>query len=98
MQNLNNHEQVGQLFNMVIYVRISKEGSGENLHKDIVRRPGLQIEGSVNPVEVARLITEELKNKKHLLLLDEVWIQSTCWKLALLMILETEVKLLWLGV
>ncbi|GLT58226.1 hypothetical protein SLA2020_311370 [Shorea laevis] len=72
MQNLNNHEQVGQLFDMVIYVRISKEGSGENLHEDIVRRPGLQIEGSVNPVEVARLITEELKNKKQLLLLDEV--------------------------
>ncbi|GFY88594.1 hypothetical protein Acr_06g0005340 [Actinidia rufa] len=77
MLNLNNHDQVAKKFDIVIWLTISKEGSKENLRREelqqaIMQRLKLKMEGASNADEVAQRISVELKDKKYLLLLDDV--------------------------
>ncbi|KAK2965949.1 hypothetical protein RJ640_002679 [Escallonia rubra] len=77
MKNLNNHEEVSKLFEIVIWLRLSTEGSLENLSKEhiqqaIVQRLELDIPESSDGDRVARTISKELEEKKYLLLLDDV--------------------------
>ena len=72
MQNLNNHEQVAKMFDIVIWVTVSKEWNVEKLQEAIMRRLKLDMECFGDVEENARRISEELKEKKYLLLLDEV--------------------------
>ncbi|KAK2973977.1 hypothetical protein RJ640_013538 [Escallonia rubra] len=77
MQNLNNNEKVAEMFQIVIWVKVSTEDSKENLRTEdlqraIVRRLRLDI-GGINRVEdVADRIRVELEGKRYLLLLDDV--------------------------
>lgn len=73
MQNLNNHEKVAQLFDIVIWVTVSKEWSESKIQDVILRRLKLDMEGIDDTEEAALRISEELKEKKYLILLDEVW-------------------------
>ncbi|KAH7834044.1 hypothetical protein Vadar_012171 [Vaccinium darrowii] len=75
--NLNNHDEVAKMFDIVIWLKVSKEGSKENLRRedlqqDIVQRLKLTTVGTSNADEVAQRIAMELKGKKYLLLLDDV--------------------------
>ncbi|XVE54633.1 hypothetical protein DITRI_Ditri03aG0097700 [Diplodiscus trichospermus] len=72
MQNLNNHDEVAKMFDIVIWANVSSERSEEKLQEDIARRLKLKMKGIVHPEDVARTISEELNDKKYLLLLDEV--------------------------
>ncbi|XP_057466113.1 disease resistance protein At4g27190-like isoform X2 [Actinidia eriantha] len=77
MLNLNNHEQVADLFDIVIWLTVSEEGSRKNLEREnlqqaIVQRLKLNVGGTSNADEVAERILMELEGKKYLLLLDDV--------------------------
>ena len=77
MLNLNNHEQVAKMFDIVIWLKVSKEGSKENLSRkclqqDNVQRIQLKMGDTSNADEVAQRILTELKDKNYLLLLDDV--------------------------
>nr|CAN60524.1 hypothetical protein VITISV_010159 [Vitis vinifera] len=73
LQNLNNHEKVAKMFDMVIYVTVSKEWSEKGVQDAILRRLKLDVDDNANVNEAALIISEELKGKKCLILLDEVW-------------------------
>ena len=76
LQNLNNHEKVAKMFDMVIYVTVSKEWSEKGVQDAILRRLKLDVDDNANVNEAALIISEELKGKKCLILLDNVqdWI------------------------
>ena len=73
MKNLNNHEKIAEMFHMVIWVSVSKEWSERKLQDAILQRLKLDVQGITDIEEVALIISEELKEKKYLILLDEVW-------------------------
>ena len=70
MQNLNNHKGIAKIFGMVIWVTVSKDWSIESLQHQIMRRLKLNVGSS--EIENAEIISEELKEKKCLILLDDV--------------------------
>ncbi|KAF5942319.1 hypothetical protein HYC85_019961 [Camellia sinensis] len=77
MLNLNNHKEVGKMFDIVVWVKVSTEGSKENLSTEqlqwtIVRRLKLDMEITSDTYEVVKRIAEDLKDKRYLLLLDDV--------------------------
>ncbi|KAM7478738.1 hypothetical protein LguiA_026951 [Lonicera macranthoides] len=77
MQNLNNHEKLAEVFNLVLWVNVSTDKDKENLSTGqlqlaLVRRLKLNVEGCTDNNEVACAIREELRDKKYLLLLDDV--------------------------
>ncbi|GKV24481.1 hypothetical protein SLEP1_g34089 [Rubroshorea leprosula] len=72
MQNLNNHEEVEKMFQMVIWITVSEERTIEKLQMEIASRLKLNLQGTETAHEVARSISEELKDRKYLLLLDDV--------------------------
>ncbi|KAK6915883.1 NB-ARC [Dillenia turbinata] len=72
MQNLNDNEDIGKMFDIVILVTVSKEWSVEKIQQTIIQRLKLNVEGITCMNEIAWRISEELKKKKYLLLLDEV--------------------------
>ncbi|KAK6240394.1 hypothetical protein SCA6_005783 [Theobroma cacao] len=72
MKNLNNHEEVAKMFDIVIWVNVSSERNDEKLQLNIAQRLKLKTEVAMCPGELANIISEEMKDKKYLLLLDEV--------------------------
>ncbi|KAI4296156.1 hypothetical protein L6164_036138 [Bauhinia variegata] len=62
VQNLNNNEEVAELFDMVIFIKMAADQTGKDLRQKIAKRLKVDIE----------TVDEELKNKKYLLILDEV--------------------------
>jgi disease resistance protein RPS2 len=73
LQNLNNNEAIAKMFDIVIWVTVSKDWSLEKLQHSIAARLKLNMEGMTDPNEIAQQIRGELKSKRCLLLLDEVW-------------------------
>lgn len=72
MQNLNNHQEVAKMFQQVIWITMSdKERAMKKMQMEIASRLKLNLPGS-NRDEVAESISKELKDKKYLLLLDDV--------------------------
>ncbi|KAJ9687687.1 hypothetical protein PVL29_016248 [Vitis rotundifolia] len=79
LQNLNNHEKVDQMFDMVIYVTVSKEWGdvskewgAKRVQVAILRRLILDVDDNADVNEAASIISAELKGKKCLILLDNV--------------------------
>ncbi|XP_054776705.1 disease resistance protein UNI-like [Prosopis cineraria] len=72
MQNLNNHEEVAKLFDIVIFVRVSDDETHLELQQKIARRLKVDTKGINDPEDIARKIHEDLKNKKYLLIFDGV--------------------------
>ncbi|KAK3421237.1 hypothetical protein EUGRSUZ_H05030 [Eucalyptus grandis] len=73
MQNLNNNKEVKKMFDIVIWISVSKAWSIEKVQDAITQRLKLRLEGQANAVETAQLISNELGGMRYLLLLDEVW-------------------------
>ncbi|XP_039173208.1 probable disease resistance protein At1g15890 [Eucalyptus grandis] len=73
MHNLNDDVEISKMFDIVISASVSKESSIEKLQKAIAQRLKLNTEGISDPKEISWRISEELENKRYLLLLDEVW-------------------------
>jgi disease resistance protein RPS2 len=72
MQNVNNNADVAKMFNIVIWLTVSKDWSIEKLQRAITQRLKLNVEDITKPDEIAERIRTELECKKYLLLLDEV--------------------------
>ncbi|KAK6283202.1 hypothetical protein POUND7_017027 [Theobroma cacao] len=72
MKNLNNHEEVAKMFDIVIWVNVSREMNEEKLQLKIAQRLKLKMESDTCSGDLARIISEHIKDKKYLLLLDEV--------------------------
>ncbi|XP_031391574.1 probable disease resistance protein At1g61300 isoform X2 [Punica granatum] len=72
MHNLNNDEEIANMFDIVISVSVSEDNSIEKLQRAILRRLKLNVEGNNDQSEVAWRISKELENKRYLFLLDEV--------------------------
>lgn len=73
LQNLNNSEEVSQLFNMIIFITESADQNDKKLQQSIAKRLNVDIEATKYSIdEAARRIHEELKDKKFLLILDGV--------------------------
>ncbi|KAF8369394.1 hypothetical protein HHK36_032596 [Tetracentron sinense] len=71
-----NHEflrRVNHDFDVVIWVKVSKESNVRRVQKDIAKRLGLKPEDEINDAAFARLIFNVLKKKKFVLLLDDIW-------------------------
>ena len=73
MQNLNDNKDIAKMFDIVIWVHVSREWSVEKLQHVIIDRLKLNMEGITNVDEIAWRISMELECKRYLLLLDEVW-------------------------
>ena len=71
MDHLNHHENVKNMFDIVISVAIQKEWSEIGFQKQILDRLELNV-GSADINKNAQIIFEELKKKKCLILLDDV--------------------------
>ncbi|XP_023873991.1 probable disease resistance protein At1g15890 [Quercus suber] len=72
MKSLNNYEDIAKMFDIVVWVTVSKDLSLEKLQHKIADRLKLNMKGITEP-EIAQQIWRELKSKRYLLLLDEVW-------------------------
>ncbi|XAR56272.1 hypothetical protein NMG60_11036689 [Bertholletia excelsa] len=75
METLNDHEEVAKLFDIIIWLEVSSEDNERNksidqLQKDILNRLILNVERTSD--NLLAHVSEFLKNKKCLLLLDEV--------------------------
>ena len=73
MQNVNNNADIAKMFDIVIWLTVSKDWSIEKLQRAIMERLKMNVEDITEPNEVAQRISTELEGKNHLLLLDEVW-------------------------
>jgi disease resistance protein RPS2 len=72
MQNMNNNADVAKMFDIVIWLTVSKYLGIEKLLRAITQRLKLNVEDITEPDEIAQRIRTELEHKKYLLLLDEV--------------------------
>jgi disease resistance protein RPS2 len=72
MQNMNNNADVAKMFDIVIWLTVSKYLGIEKLLRAITRRLKLNVDDITEPDEIAQRIRTELEHKKYLLLLDEV--------------------------
>ncbi|MED6206981.1 hypothetical protein PIB30_031657 [Stylosanthes scabra] len=70
MQNLNNHDVVAEIFDIVIFVTLSADHTDHELQCKIAKRLKVDTEVINDPEEVARIIHEELQSKNYLLILD----------------------------
>ncbi|KAJ9687688.1 hypothetical protein PVL29_016249 [Vitis rotundifolia] len=73
MKNLNNHQDIAKMFDIVIWVTVSKEWSIKKLQDAIMQRLKMNMEGTVSIEENSQRISEELRGRKCLILLDEVY-------------------------
>ena len=73
MQNLDNHKDIAKMFDIVIWAPVSKEWSLKNLQGAIMQRLKLNVESTAGIEENAWRISEELKGKKFLILVDEIF-------------------------
>ncbi|KAL4580793.1 hypothetical protein LXL04_016996 [Taraxacum kok-saghyz] len=77
MKNLNNHIKVAEMFDIVIWVSVSRKGNMKHrdinqIQQDIIERLELNIGITSNVDLIANRIRAELTNIKYLLLLDDV--------------------------
>ena len=72
IENLNTHDNINKMFDIVIRVTVPKEWSEVGLQKKIMRRLNLNMGGPIDIEENTQIIFEELKKKKCLILLNEV--------------------------
>lgn len=74
LENLNDEVEKVQIFDIVIWVTVSKEVSLLLIQQTILKRLSMKVEGGDCDIEnQATLISKSLENKKYLLLLDEVF-------------------------
>ncbi|KAK2980132.1 hypothetical protein RJ640_013492 [Escallonia rubra] len=74
MQNLNDHSQVCETFEIVIWLKVSTGGNKGNIStQELQQAIAKRLIRDINGVdEVAKTIRDSLKDKKYMLLLDDV--------------------------
>ncbi|KAJ9687646.1 hypothetical protein PVL29_016219 [Vitis rotundifolia] len=71
MQNLNNQKDITKMFDIVIWVTVSKEWSLKKLQGAIMQRLKLNMQNNIGIEENTCRISIELKGKKYLIILDK---------------------------
>ncbi|KAI8027379.1 Disease resistance protein [Camellia lanceoleosa] len=77
MKNLNNHEEVAKRFDMVMWIKVTAGESKENLDMSqlqnaIAKRLKVDMAGTSDCADIVERISNKLKGKRYLLLLDDV--------------------------
>ncbi|CAK7345776.1 unnamed protein product [Dovyalis caffra] len=73
LKALNNLSEISITFEIVIWVTVSSQGSVEKIQKDVAKRLSVDV-NDADPIHtVANKIYQNLRSKKFLLLLDDVW-------------------------
>ncbi|XXG62249.1 hypothetical protein AAC387_Pa05g0648 [Persea americana] len=73
MRFLNNLEEIKQMFEIVIWVTVSKDFSIKLLQTEIARRLSLNLSNNDSDERVASILFQTLTNIKFLLLMDDMW-------------------------
>ncbi|XP_077231956.1 disease resistance protein At4g27190-like [Tasmannia lanceolata] len=73
MKSLNNSAEITQLFEIVIWVTVSKDWSLRNVQNEIAKRLSLNLGSDESNDNMATRIYQELERKKFILLLDDMW-------------------------
>ncbi|XP_077227996.1 putative disease resistance protein At4g27220 [Tasmannia lanceolata] len=73
MKSLNNSAEITQLFEIVIWVTVSKDWSLQNVQNVIAKRLSLNLGSDESNDIMATRIYQELERKKFILLLDDMW-------------------------
>ncbi|KAA8532681.1 hypothetical protein F0562_032714 [Nyssa sinensis] len=73
MQLLNNTLEITTMFDVVIWVTVSKSWSTRKLQDEIAKRLSIEIPKDQSDSGAARKLFQVLEGKKYLLLLDDVW-------------------------
>ncbi|GAB4859122.1 hypothetical protein Ancab_010587 [Ancistrocladus abbreviatus] len=72
METLNDEVEKHNIFDIVIWVTVSKEGNIDDIQQAILERLHIDVEGIKSETEKSYLISETLEKMKYLLLLDQV--------------------------
>ncbi|GMH19770.1 hypothetical protein Nepgr_021611 [Nepenthes gracilis] len=83
LQNLNNEVENRNIFDIVIWVTVSKEGNRGQIQQEILERLNLSAEGNRTEAQRADIISKALEKKKYLLLLDEVFSEINLGRLGI---------------
>ncbi|XP_058093983.1 disease resistance protein At4g27190-like [Magnolia sinica] len=73
MKMLNNLPETNGMFDIVIWVTVSKDLSLRNIQNEISKRLSLKIDNDESDNAVARRLFHRLRTMKFLLLMDDVW-------------------------
>ncbi|XP_077228772.1 disease resistance protein At4g27190-like [Tasmannia lanceolata] len=73
MKSLNNSAEITQLFEIVIWVTVSKDWSLRNVQNEIAKRLSLNLGSDESNDNMATRIYQDLERKKFILLLDDMW-------------------------
>ncbi|KAK9155056.1 hypothetical protein Sjap_002536 [Stephania japonica] len=73
MKNLESLPEISQLFEIVIWVTVSKDWSYRKLQEDIARRLLINFDKNDSDETLASKIFRKLETMRYLLLLDDVW-------------------------
>ncbi|XP_077231944.1 disease resistance protein At4g27190-like [Tasmannia lanceolata] len=73
MKSLNNSAEITQLFEIVIWVTVSKDWSLRNVQNVIAKRLSLNFGSDESNDNMATRIYQELERQKFILLLDDMW-------------------------
>ncbi|XP_077228770.1 disease resistance protein At4g27190-like [Tasmannia lanceolata] len=73
MKSLNNSAEITQLFEIVIWVTVSKDWSLRNVQNEIAKRLSLNLGSDESNDNMATRIYQKLERKKFILLLDDMW-------------------------
>ena len=65
MQNLNDHQDIAKMFDIVIWVTVSKEWSIKKLQDAIMQKLKMNMEGTVSIEENSQRIYEVLEERKY---------------------------------
>ncbi|XP_058072121.1 disease resistance protein At4g27190-like [Magnolia sinica] len=73
MKLLNNHQEIAETFEIVIWIEVSKEWTYKSLQNELAQRLFVTRDDSKLDNTVTQELFQKLKVKKFLLLLDDVW-------------------------
>ncbi|XP_042514862.1 disease resistance protein SUMM2-like [Macadamia integrifolia] len=74
MKAINNSPKISSMFEMVIWVTVSKDGDIRKVQKDVIERLSLKFDDNESVGRTAMKIFQRLSNmKNYLVLLDDLW-------------------------
>lgn len=73
MRHLNNHPEIVQMFDIVIWVTASRDHQKRRMQNEIAQRLGLDVSDNETDDRLQARLHRHLASKKFLLLLDDVW-------------------------
>ncbi|KAL5991696.1 hypothetical protein ACLOJK_012606 [Asimina triloba] len=73
MKVLHNQVEIAQLFEIILWVTVSKEGTNRTVLKELAKRLKVERQGGESNVVLKSKVFIDLRAKRFLLLLDDIW-------------------------